>query len=100
MSMMPTCREVARSIASDELATDSPLRRLLIQWHLFRCGDCREYQEQIRGLGRAVRATYGGSEGQPSDIDRLAARILAEPPGKGEAASPADPTDFPNADRS
>ena len=54
--MMPSCREVARAVSSDELSELPLRRRLLMRWHLFICRDCLRYSRQIAAIGRAARA--------------------------------------------
>lgn len=76
---MPTCREVTRTIASDEIRDAGPWRRLVIRVHLFRCRHCRRYAEQIRAIAEAVRALLGDPEAESERLARLERRILGDP---------------------
>ncbi len=66
---MPTCKEVTRAIASDELATAGRLRRGAVRMHLLRGRHCRRYAAQIRAIGMAVahdETTRSGTPAEPS----------------------------------
>jgi predicted anti-sigma-YlaC factor YlaD len=55
---MPTCEEVARTIASAELATAGWRRRLSVRLHLLMCRHCRRYFRQMREIGTAARRIF------------------------------------------
>lgn len=83
MKMMPSCREVARALSSDELSELPLRRRLLMRWHLFMCRDCLRYSRQIAAIGRAARALgldrtpeAGIEEIDPERLELLEATIL------------------------
>ncbi len=78
---MTTCKKVARTIASDELANLSARRRLAVRFHLFRCRNCRRYEAQIRAIGGAVQGLFGAREESSATLDRLTGAILEGPPG-------------------
>ncbi len=78
---MRSCKEVARTIASDELANLSARRRLAVRFHLFRCRHCRRYEAQIRAIGGAVQELFGGPEESSATLDLLTEAILEGPPG-------------------
>ncbi len=80
---MTTCKEVTRTIASDELANLSTRRRLAVRFHLFRCRHCRRYEAQIRAIGGAVQGMFGAPEESSATLDRLTEAILERPPGAG-----------------
>ena len=52
---MPTCREVAGMVVSDELRRASWRQRLAVRLHFVKCPSCRRYAAQIRALGASVR---------------------------------------------
>ncbi len=52
---MPNCKEVARLIASDELAAAAWSDRALVRLHLLMCRHCRGYAAQLRAIGAAAR---------------------------------------------
>ena len=52
---MPNCKEVARLIASDELADAGWSDRALVSLHLRMCRDCKGYAAQLRAIGDAAR---------------------------------------------
>ena len=58
MIYMPTCQQVAREIASDELATASWRRRSAVRIHLLLCRHCRRYARQMRAIGSAVQSLF------------------------------------------
>lgn len=75
---MPSCREVADALASDELEHGGTWRRLLMRWHLFRCRDCRRYADQLRTIARAARAAFRLEREDAAALRRLRDRILAD----------------------
>ncbi len=81
---MLSCREVARLIASGELAAAGWRRRLVVRFHLAMCRYCRRYAAQLRAIAAATRKLLEGGEADPKRLDRLEGRILegfpAEPP--------------------
>ncbi len=56
---MPTCKEVSRVIATDELATAGWRQRLSVKLHLLMCRHCRNYARQIQEIGEATRRLFG-----------------------------------------
>ncbi len=78
---MLTCREMARRIASDEVAGASIGRRLAVRMHLLMCTNCRRFARQMRSLGAVARRAWGGEPEDPSAMGRLAEKILREFPG-------------------
>lgn len=79
--MMPTCREVVRLLASDELKDQGLARRLLTRVHLLMCDDCGRYNEELEGITSVVREALRA----PIDPQRLAAleRAILEHGGDG-----------------
>ena len=73
---MPTCREVTRWIASDELTNASWRRTLATRLHLLKCPPCRRFLDQIRSIGRAVRNLYRLQEIDAASLERLEGAIL------------------------
>ena len=75
---MLSCKEVTRTIASEELAEAGWWRRVQVQLHLRMCQHCRGYAAQLRVIGNAARDLWGprlGDEG-PETVKRLEAAIL------------------------
>ncbi len=52
---MLNCKEVARLVASDELADAVWSDRALARLHLLMCRHCRGYSAQLRAIGNAAR---------------------------------------------
>ncbi len=80
ISMGLNCREVTRTLSSDELADAGRRRRLVVRLHLSMCKKCRRYKEQMKAIGEAARKAFRGS-GDPEALGRLQNRILKK--GKG-----------------
>ena len=81
---MPTCRDVSRTVSSGEIDTASLFERLGCWFHFLMCPRCREYRDQIDGIGEIVR-----DEAAEPDSDRLAeieAEILSKLLGEGPPA--------------
>lgn len=87
---MPTCREVARAIATDELATAAWPRRLALRVHLLGCRHCRRYAAQIRAIGRAARDLFHPRETDPQRLERLEEKILRGERGMGRRSEESD----------
>jgi hypothetical protein len=75
---MPSCRDVAEATSGDQLDVMSAWRRIVIRWHLVRCGDCQAYREQILAIGQAAQGLYEHEENEPYSgaLDELEASIL------------------------
>lgn len=86
MTPMLTCREVARAIATDELADAAWPRRLAVRLHLLGCRHCRRYASQIRAIGSAVRALFAQHETDPERLERLREEILGRAPGPRDSS--------------
>jgi hypothetical protein len=67
--MMPTCREVTRLLASDQLEGTALAKRILTRLHLRMCSDCARYAKELKVLGEVVREALRS----PLDQSRLAA---------------------------
>lgn len=74
--MLLSCREVCRMIASDELAEARLRERLVIRFHLWRCGDCRRYEKQLRTIGTCMHQLVHQEGSTPSALERLEQSIL------------------------
>jgi len=74
--MLRSCQEVCRKIASDEFAEAGLGERLMMRFHLWRCGDCRCYGEQLRALGASMRQRAREDDSPPSALERLEKSIL------------------------
>ena len=75
---MLSCKEVSRSIASDELAGASWTRRLGVRFHLLMCRHCRRYEAQLRAIGVTARRLFDRlADGDQATLEGLEKRILA-----------------------
>ena len=80
---MANCRDVARSLASDEAGDAETTRSLATRIHLLWCRHCRRYASQLDLLGQATRHAM---QPQPEDVElrqRLEKTLLdaaGEPP--------------------
>lgn len=72
---------MTRVFASDELEDAGFLRRMTVRLHLLRCRHCREYVEQLRAIGSAVKRFFLDDEEEPHDVHRLEDEILGHVPG-------------------
>jgi len=74
--MMPNCKEVARLIASDELADAVWSKRALVRFHLLMCHRCRGYAAQLRAIGAAARHRFGSYVADRASFEQLQNSIL------------------------
>ena len=74
---MLSCKEVARLIASEELADAGWLNRALVRLHLLRCRDCGAYAAQLRAIGAAARDRWDLGEADRAALAKLESSILA-----------------------
>ena len=77
---MPTCREVARTIAAgrDQITWRT---RLSIRLHLLKCPPCRRFAAQLRTIGAAVRKLLRAESRDRERLDRLERAVLRNLPG-------------------
>ena len=75
---MLTCKEVSRTIASDDLAEAGLRRRLAVRFHLWMCRHCRRYATQMRQLGDMARGMFRGRSEDPETLARLQNQILEQ----------------------
>ena len=75
--MFLNCKDVARSIASDQLAEDGWWHRLAVKIHLRFCRKCQSYREQLLELGSAARQLWTRSE-DATTVSRLEDLILKD----------------------
>ena len=73
---MPNCKEIARLIASDELADAAWSRRALVRLHLLRCRDCRGYVAQLRAIGAAARDRWDSGVEDRAAFEKLEGSLL------------------------
>jgi hypothetical protein len=85
--VMPTCREVSRSIATDELSAAGWRQRLGTKLHLLMCRHCRRYTRQLREIGEAARQVFSDTAMASGDRDRLRGSILEQIPSDAEDGS-------------
>ena len=89
--MLRSCQEVCRKIASDELVEAGLRERLIIRFHLWRCGDCSCYEKQLRTIGTSMRQIAHQESPTPSALERLEQSILDA--GTGGSSGRADGTE-------
>ena len=75
---MLTCKEVSRTIASDNLAEAGLGTRLAVQFHLRMCRHCRRYARQMRQLGDMARGMFRSRSEDPETLARLQSKILEQ----------------------
>ncbi len=73
---MQSCKEVARMIASDELADAVWINRALVRLHLLMCRHCRGYAAQLRAIGAAARNRWDLRVADRAALERLERSIL------------------------
>ncbi len=73
---MPSCKEVARLIASEELADAGRSKRALVWIHLLMCRHCRRYAAQLRTIGTAAQDLWDSGVPDRAALERLERSIL------------------------
>ncbi len=73
---MPSCKEVARLIASEELADAGRSKRALVRIHLLMCRHCRRYAAQLRAIGAAAQDRWDTRPADRKALERLERSIL------------------------
>ncbi len=73
---MLSCQEVARLIASEELADLGWLERIQVRFHLVRCHHCRRYADQLRTISTAALERGGFGPADLQALKRLERSIL------------------------
>ncbi len=73
---MPNCEEVARLVASDELADAVWSDRALVRLHLLMCRHCRGYAAQLRAIGAAARDRWDLGAADRAAFEKLQNSIL------------------------
>ena len=76
---MLSCKELARKIASDELAQAGWSERAAIRFHLLMCRRCRRYVAQLQAIGASARVLWGAGCEDPNTMERLESKILERP---------------------
>ncbi|MCH7491321.1 MAG: hypothetical protein IID05_11585 [Gemmatimonadetes bacterium] len=72
---MPSCKEVARLIASEELVDAGRFKRALVRIHVLMCRHCRRYAAELRAIGAAAHDRW--ASGAPDGaLERLERSIL------------------------
>ncbi len=87
---MPKCKEICRKIASDEYADAIGWERLVVRFHLWRCTDCRCYEEQLRAMGASMQQFLYQDSPTAAVLERIEREIL-ENNAAGSHPSSADP---------
>ncbi len=82
---MPSCKEVARLIASEELADAGRSKRALVRIHLLMCRHCRRYAGQLRAIGSAVQDRWGTRPADRQALEKLERSILKRGLGASDA---------------
>ncbi len=73
---MLNCREVARLIASDELADTGWSKRALVRIHLLMCRHCRRFAAELRAISTAALELGGFGPADLQALKRLERSIL------------------------
>ncbi len=73
---MLSCQEVARLIASEELADAGRSKRALVRIHLLMCRHCRRYAAQLRAISTATLERGGFGPADLQALKRLERSIL------------------------
>ena len=82
---MPSCKEVARLIASEELVDAGRSKRALVRIHLLMCRHCRRYAAQLRAIGAAARGRWDTSPADRQALEKLESSILERYLGASDA---------------
>jgi hypothetical protein len=86
---MPTCKEVSRSIAADELSAADWRQRLSTKLHLLMCRHCRRYARQMQAIGDAARQIFSDASPDSGSRERLRSSILEQiPPDPEDNSEP------------
>jgi anti-sigma factor ChrR (cupin superfamily) len=73
-AMMPSCREVTSLLASDDAASASWMKRILIRVHLSMCEHCARLARQLRAISQTLRLAWAPLPA--NDNEPLKRRIL------------------------
>ncbi len=87
---MQNCKEICRKIASDEYADATGWERLVLRYHLWRCKNCRCYEEQLRAMGASMQQLLHEDPPTATTLERIEREIL-ENNAAGSDRSSADP---------
>jgi anti-sigma factor ChrR (cupin superfamily) len=77
-----TCKEVARTVSSEDIDQIGWRNRLAVRFHLLMCRHCRRYAEQMQALGDAARSVFQqppddqSSPETPENLAKLQSDIL------------------------
>ncbi len=74
--MILNCRELTRTLASDELVEASLLHRFEARLHLLMCRHCRRFAAQLEAIGSAARTSWGAESQSEVQLEQLESRIL------------------------
>ncbi len=90
---MMSCRQVARRIASGQLADAGRGTRLAVRLHLLMCRHCRRYAAQLAAIGAAARNLLGETpipsrELEEAIVQRCCLETGQEPDGSDPAGGP------------
>jgi len=89
---MLSCREVARTVAGDELAGAGWRRKLSVRLHLLMCRHCRSYARQLESIGAVAREVFGTMPEDEEIVARLRRTVLEQIPDPDAGTSgSADP---------
>ncbi len=82
--MMPTCRDVSRSIAAGDTDRLTPFRRLLVGLHVRMCGRCARFARELRRIGQAARTRWELGAEDRETLDRLERVVFQHFPHDGD----------------
>lgn len=63
---MLNCKEIARTVSTEDVAPVGWRKRLAVKFHLMMCRHCRRYAEQIQAMGDAARSVFQHPPDEPS----------------------------------
>ncbi len=87
---MDNCKEICRKIASDEYADAIGWERLVVRFHLWRCKDCRCYEEQLRAMGASMQQFLHQDSLTAATLEHIEREILENNAASSHPSS-ADP---------
>lgn len=79
---MLKCNQVSGLVSTDEVDDLSLMKKLEFKMHLWMCGHCRRYVQQIKSLGLGARHWATGCEAEPQQLKRMEEHVLEEVKGK------------------
>jgi len=73
---MPSCREVARLVASGDLGQLGRIRQAMVRLHLATCDHCARYSRELKAIGAAARRLFGIEPLDPARMESFRRAML------------------------